>query len=1246
MIRAMYFLRSVLLLCALCTLLPFVSLVSSQRALDGSRHESLFKDENLAGLVASLLKDESTRQTQTGAQTPPTTTQPPPASPPVGSISSIDEHQYLASLSSSSSSSSSSHPRSAHNSHLLEFVESSPAIGRLHQDLTPPDLKNWMKKGDLASALGASRIDAIHIPIYVNVFALGFNKGGLNLTEEEKRGEINLHISTRKLARWLVNMDHLIPQNIVDTTKLILPQSHSLYFDRQAQQAAGQAEEHTNTQTIGADAYAEDDESLDDLLNDPDNPNTNTNTAANNDDPTVQTPPPSEKHASRILYRYHTRLIELSPKVLKVIERHLSIHYRPAHPSHLSFQVDPEIINGVLESLIKKLKLDDAYNLFVFHPNTKWLIAPKEVYANAAARNLSIVYGYRAGFSNEEIQQLLLAYPPAATAFKSTSTGNADKASSTTTEVPPGLKDSTLITLIQDFMAKELKKWQEEEKQHQAHMKNGEYDSSNDYTKDNLNDEIQAPDIQPSSLPTQGPEPKFSLHNHIDASARWADDILSAPHFTGPRPLSFYLKDLMQNHPEILRHTLGNPYSHEDCLVDNWIGRNRNLFLDLSAGPFQWGPTAAGEGIRSFHSFPSIRSFVSKRHEAAEALKAGTSYEDDYVDARYDEETIEAEKMLLADQLLLHECDRTDPPPAQICYDIAHKWKEIEAFEQRNAQLIQSKAGKDATNKNIPAPPMEHMDAFSFFSEVIDTDEEEEIQDEQGNILIAKKQLTKTGHDVKLEEDHFLSHLSASLSTSFHHVITPSVADTHLSVGYTKHVTFHLYVLANHMAYDPLESYFFSRLKHGLEQLRLPSQTFSYATHVLSMDNDPALSMAYQTALKSTVVPTLRFDGKYTTIRRLYVDSSILQNELSRIHVDRRAGIRAKQETNFKGDFSHRDIAIFLFSVDYNLPILVDKFYQSIGAASAGMVISVQSNLHLWETPLSCNGLPMYWNLRDPLRSILVSTAHVLGGLLPIHLKHSNAHSRTTQDWLWAVGDSPLALTSFSGTLFSQFNRDALHRNYIATAMRRATSIINRAIARLAKQKTTVFNRMLAGIDDIPLNNTSSSSTSTSNVRDGQYSQKISILRQSYSSATNRMQQLVDHIDNLQYDAACQKLSILEKEAKDFDRQVRQLIQWNHREKCRAKVYAIAAASDDGTQHVNMRQVTLDTHTTVVPTTAATSSVIYTHQETANHQVNTPSNGSGWFKLSLPFYLFALLACIGIVIYRVVVPRKSKPKLN
>jgi hypothetical protein len=57
----------------------------------------------------------------------------------------------------------------------------------------------------------------------------------------------------------------------------------------------------------------------------------------------------------------------------------------------------------------------------------------------------------------------------------------------------------------------------------------------------------------------------------------------------------------------------------------------------------------------------------------------------------------------------------------------------------------------------------------------------------------------------------------------------------------------------------------------------------------------------------------------------------------------------------------------------------------------------VQSNHHLWETPLSCNGRPVFWNLRNPLRAMVAAAAQVLGGLLPSHQTYRYVYTATAR---------------------------------------------------------------------------------------------------------------------------------------------------------------------------------------------------------------------------------------------------------
>ena len=47
-------------------------------------------------------------------------------------------------------------------------------------------------------------------------------------------------------------------------------------------------------------------------------------------------------------------------------------------------------------------------------------------------------------------------------------------------------------------------------------------------------------------------------------------------------------------------------YNEEDCLTDLYVGTARASFLDLSAGPFTWGPLVGGQGLRGPLDTPDV----------------------------------------------------------------------------------------------------------------------------------------------------------------------------------------------------------------------------------------------------------------------------------------------------------------------------------------------------------------------------------------------------------------------------------------------------------------------------------------------------------------------------------------------------------------------------------------------------------------------------------------------------------------
>lgn len=308
------------------------------------------------------------------------------------------------------------------------------------------------------------------------------------------------------------------------------------------------------------------------------------------------------------------------------------------------------------------------------------------------------------------------------------------------------------------------------------------------------------------------------------------------------------------------------------------------------------------------------------------------------------------------------------------------------------------------------------------------------------------------GHSESMGEmnvmEHFLAHTTHNIRRHLRDAVLPPVADMHTPKLYHRKVAFNLYVVRNHNSYDPLEGDLWPKLQLALEQLRVRGQQFSFQLHELHLSSDPALAMAYTSSLRAAVVPTMLFDGSLSSVKRLYLDSKTLEAELSARLLTRSNPLPRNT----------REVPIFLFSLQSDLPVFVDKYFQA--RALPGMVMAVQSSYHLWESPLTCNGRPVYWNLNNPLKPMLQSAMLSLAGALPAHQSVDPVAHGPTQAWQWSVGDSPLsALCSGEDALsVPKHAIDALHRNYIIHALRVATDVVNRATARLMRLPTSAAN--------------------------------------------------------------------------------------------------------------------------------------------------------------------------------------------
>jgi len=224
--------------------------------------------------------------------------------------------------------------------------------------------------------------------------------------------------------------------------------------------------------------------------------------------------------------------------------------------------------------------------------------------------------------------------------------------------------------------------------------------------------------------------------------------------------------------------------------------------------------------------------------------------------------------------------------------------------------------------------------------------------------------------------------------------------------------------------------------------------------------DDPGLALAFTTSLRHAILPTLRVDGTFVAAESLYVDSLELRRML------RHAAPPVHEPQ--KGMQTSRALPIFFFSSDSDLPLFIDRYFQSRSVDD--LVIVVQSDYSDWESRMICGHYHLPWNLRTPLRAALAATAEQLGGVLSPHLAYEAETKRARQNWLWSVGDSPFAYTS-SGAEFGTHYASVLHRHYVVGALNASVSLVAEAVHVLSALRTSRSNAVLldgSGAEELP----------------------------------------------------------------------------------------------------------------------------------------------------------------------------------
>lgn len=665
---------------------------------------------------------------------------------------------------------------------------------------------------------------------------------------------------------------------------------------------------------------------------------------------------------SHINYNFSVHAIQMGEKVTSVFEHAIDVFARMDDVSNARddktnlWQVDVDMMDVLFTSLVEYLQLDNAYNIFILNPKRDVKRAK---------------YGYRRGLSeselnflkeNKSLQEKILqsgSIPESVLAL--------DKIKRPLYEKHPMAKFSWTITEDTDTI-----EW---------------YNSCLDALS-NVERVYQVKDV--ADL-IQSKVLQLLNEKNEDMKLLTEKDFKSGD-----------FSDL-----------------HAECLTDTWIGKDRWAFIDLSSGPFSWGPAVGGEGVRTEISLPNVEKTIGAVAEISE-----DEAEDRLQEAIQEKFAVFGDKDHQAIDILLAEIDIYELFAFKHCKGRKVKLALCEELDERMRDLkteLQSFEGEefDENHKRKAVDALKRMENWNLFS---DTSED------FGNYTVAR--------------DTFLAHLGATLWGSMRHIISPSIADG--AFHYYEKISFQLFFITQEkvrsIKHLPVD---LKALMHGLSSLVLPSQKVMFSQHMLPLSEDPSLAMAFSVARRAAAVPLLLVNGTYRKTVRSYLDSSILQHQLQLNDHGSLKGMHAHSRSSL-------EIPIFWFI--HGEPLLVDKHYQA--KALSDMVIVVQSEPSSFESHLQCNGRSLLWDLRRPIKAALAAVSEHLAGLLPLHLVYSQAHETAIEDWIWSVGCNPLSVTS-QGWHTSQFQSDTIARSYILTTLEESIQLVNSAIHRLVMERTS-----------------------------------------------------------------------------------------------------------------------------------------------------------------------------------------------
>eukprot|EP00899_Mesostigma_viride_P023409 jgi/Mesvir1/4252/Mv22219-RA.2 len=678
-------------------------------------------------------------------------------------------------------------------------------------------------------------------------------------------------------------------------------------------------------------------------------------------------------------YNVSCHVLGLGPAVAELIADALKVFSRPIDPRAAANankavgappparQVDLRKFEALLNTFLSHLDLDEAYNIFVLNP---------------LVTDASPLYGYRWGYSAEEAAYLA--------------------------ERPD------VAQLLADR-----------------------------YRHREVNKPPASTVRPPAPLYSSRPQEKFLFHDKYMESEDWVDmvgrKVVNADKERSWKSDSqLFLYDLEKalsegNAEEFaeaweLVSSAGRGHK-EACLVDMWMATKRYAFIDLSAGPFEWGPMVGGGGLRTKDTIPRVENAF--RHIRTSVMTPE--------EAEMLEEKLESELQSMAEDRFAEFGEQT--------HDVVLLSAELDVYELFAEKHCKDRKAKISLCEDL-ADRVEEIKG-----ELLALEGSEEFPELNATGLHARTHGwdifggDEEAKNVSIARDLFMSDLGAVLAATFRLAVAPSTyAET---LPFRAKVSFHLYLLGHHQGPELPTSLDVELFKEQMNAVRLPNQEFQFAVHRLDAEDDPALAIALAASFRTDIVPHLAPDGTFSAARVHSLDSKELQGQLR--HLDPTSW---RKDRNPHHDRTAVEVPIFVLSTGLDA-VFIDKYYQALPLSD--MVLAVQSSNNSYVGYYQCNGRALPVDLRQPTAPLLAATLQHLAGLLPSHLFFSLSHKQLMQNFMWSVGRSPQSyMRGGAPPALAQFHIDTARRGWVVSGLDTSIAEINRGISILTGERTEI----------------------------------------------------------------------------------------------------------------------------------------------------------------------------------------------